>query len=129
MVELGKVNYPIINRNILGANQSFRVNFENFNLSHQINIQGEERREVGGEIYKIVITDYPIQGRVQIVKLFNSPYPLDVDPMTQIEVSIVCMERLVCTWYVDLKIKTQEPESTQPIGFNIFLKREGCRNL
>ena len=41
--------------------------------------------------------DYPIQGRVQIVKLSNSSYPLDVDSMTQIEVSIVCMERLVCT--------------------------------
>ena len=28
--------------------------------------------------------DYPFQERVQIVKLFNLPYPLDVDPMTQI---------------------------------------------
>ena len=41
--------------------------------------------------------DYTIQGRVQIVKLPNPLYPLDVDPMTQIEVSIVCMKRLVCT--------------------------------
>jgi len=40
--------------------------------------------------------DYPIKGWVQIVKLLNLPYPLDVDPMTQIEVSIVCTERLVC---------------------------------
>ena len=27
----------------------------------------------------------------------SAPLPLDVDMMTQIEVSIVCMERLVCT--------------------------------
>ena len=39
--------------------------------------------------------DYLIQGRVQIVKLSNPPYPLDVDPMTQIEVFIICTERLV----------------------------------
>jgi len=39
--------------------------------------------------------DYPIQGRVQIVKLPNFPYSLDVDPMTQIEVLIVYTERLV----------------------------------
>jgi len=39
--------------------------------------------------------DYPIQERVQIVKLSNSSYPLDVDPMTQIEVPIVYTERLV----------------------------------
>ena len=36
--------------------------------------------------------DYPIQERVQIVKLFNPLYLLDVDPMIQIEVSIVCTE-------------------------------------
>jgi len=41
--------------------------------------------------------DYPIQGRVQIVKLTNPPYLLDVDPMTQIEVFIFCTERLICT--------------------------------
>ena len=27
----------------------------------------------------------------------STPLPLDVDLMSQIEVSIVCMERLVCT--------------------------------
>jgi len=30
--------------NILGANQHLRANYENFNLGHQINIQGEGRR-------------------------------------------------------------------------------------
>ena len=64
------------------GNQPLRTNYKNFNLSHQINIQEEGRREVGEEIYKSVITDYPIQRRVQIVKLLNPPYPLDVDPMT-----------------------------------------------
>jgi len=41
--------------------------------------------------------DYPIQRWVQIVKLFNPPYSLDVDPMIQIEIFIVCTKRLVCT--------------------------------
>ena len=41
--------------------------------------------------------NYPIQERIQIVKLHNLPYLLDVDPMTKIEVSIVYTERLVCT--------------------------------
>ena len=30
--------------NVSGANQPLHANYENFNLSHQINIQGEERR-------------------------------------------------------------------------------------
>ena len=40
--------------------------------------------------------DFPIQGWVQIVKLPNPPCLLDVYPMTQIEVFIVCIERFVC---------------------------------
>ena len=54
--------------------------------------RGVERWE--GDLQKC---DYPIQWWVQIVKLPNLPYPLDVDPMTQIEVFIVCTKRLVCT--------------------------------
>jgi len=38
------------------ANQPFRANYRNFNLDHQINIQREGRGEVGGGIYKSVIT-------------------------------------------------------------------------
>ena len=56
--------------------------------------RGGAQRGGTGDLQKC---DYPIQGRVQIVKLPNPPYPLDVDPMAQIEVSIVCTERLVCT--------------------------------
>ena len=70
-----------------------RTNYRNFNLGHQISIQEEGHREVGGEICESVIT----QGQVQIVKLPNLPYPLDVDPIIQIEVFIVCTKRLVCT--------------------------------
>ena len=44
------------NRNISGANQPFRANYENFNLGHQINIQGERCRGMGGGICKSVIT-------------------------------------------------------------------------
>ena len=38
---------------VLGANQSLRANYENFNLDHQINIQGEGRREVGWGFAKV----------------------------------------------------------------------------
>ena len=53
-------------------------------------------RDAGGGRGDLQKCDYPIQGRIQIVKLPNPPCPLDVDPMIQIEVSIVCTERLVC---------------------------------
>jgi len=36
--------------NISGRKKSLRVNYKNFNLAHQINIQGKGRREVGGKI-------------------------------------------------------------------------------
>ena len=64
--------------------------WKNVNLGHRINIQGEGCRE------------YLIQERVQIVKLPNSSCLLDVDPIIQIEVFIVCTERLVCTQYVPI---------------------------
>jgi len=44
--------------------------------------------------------DYPIQGWIQIVKLSNPLCLLNIDLMTQIEVSIVCTERLVYTLYI-----------------------------
>ena len=51
-----KENRRKLKGNISGANQPLRANYENFNLGHQINIQGEGRREVGGRICKSVIT-------------------------------------------------------------------------
>jgi len=39
--------------NLSDANQSLRVNYRNLNLDHQINIQGERRREVGGGFAKV----------------------------------------------------------------------------
>ena len=41
-----------------------RVNYRNFNLSHQINIQGEGRRQVGGGICKSVITQSKEESRL-----------------------------------------------------------------
>ena len=41
--------------------------------------------------------DYPTKSGRLIVKLHNLPCPLDVDLMVQIEVCMVCAERLVCT--------------------------------
>jgi len=60
--------------------------------------QGEGRREVGEGICKSVITQSKrIQEQVPIIKLPNPSYPLDVDPMIRIEISIVCTARLVYT--------------------------------
>jgi hypothetical protein len=56
--------------------------------------RGEAQRSRRRDLQKC---DYPIQEQIQIVKLFNSPYPLYVDSIIQIEVFIVYMERLVCT--------------------------------
>ena len=72
----------MLNGDILGANQPLRANYGNFNLGHRINIQGEGRRGVGGGICKSVITQS--KGGVQIVKLPNLPYPLDVDPVIEV---------------------------------------------
>ena len=66
-----------------GANQFFRANCANFNLGHRINTQWgriESRRK---DLQKC---DYSIQGRT-----------VNVDPLAQIEVSIICTEILVCT--------------------------------
>ena len=57
-------------------------------------------RGAGGErgICKSVITQS--KDMQLIIKLPNLSCLLDVDPMVQIEVYTVCMERLVCTWYI-----------------------------
>ena len=34
----------------------------------------------------------------------SAPLPLDVDMMVQIEVFIICTERLVCTWYIPITL-------------------------
>ena len=65
------------------------ANYENSNLDHRIKIQGG-RRGWEGDLEKC---DYPIQGRVQIVKLSHPPCLLDVDPIAQIGVSIVGIRR------------------------------------
>ena len=46
-------SYIFLIGNILGANQSLYVNYANFNMGHQINIQGEGCREVGGGFAKV----------------------------------------------------------------------------
>ena len=80
--------------NISGANQPLRANYGNFNLDHQINIQG-----VWG-LVNFTIWTCPEIGNHTFT---NSPshlstfLPLNVDLIAQIEVSIVCTERLVCT--------------------------------
>ena len=62
-----------INGNISCANQPLCANYRNFNLGHQINIQGEDAERWEGDLQKC---DYPIQGRIQIVKITQSSVPL-----------------------------------------------------
>ena len=51
-------------------------------------LRGGAQRRGRGDLQKC---DYLILGRVQIVKLSHPPCLLDVDPMTQIKVSTVCI--------------------------------------
>ena len=46
-------NHSRENGNISGVNQSLRANYGNFNLCHQINVQGERRIEMGGGFAKV----------------------------------------------------------------------------
>ena len=59
--------------NISGANQPLRANYANFNLGHQINIQGERCR---GERRDLQKCDYPIQEQAVNCKTTQSPIPL-----------------------------------------------------
>ena len=69
----------------------WKLQFEPSDQHPRGGVQKGERRDLQK-------CDYPIQGwGVQIIKLPNPPYPLDVDPMTHIEVSIVFTDMLVCT--------------------------------
>ena len=80
----------------------WKLQFEPSDQHPRGGVQKGERRDLQK-------CDYPIQGWVQIVKLPNPSYPLDVNLMAQIEVSIVCTERLVCTCYVPVnKTSTEE---------------------
>ena len=69
--------------------------------------------------------DYSIQGRVQIVKLPNPLYPLDDDPMTQIEVSIVCMKKLVCTSYIAIMV-IEQYISNQSLSITSMCSENNC---
>ena len=85
------------NWGVLGANQSLRTNYENFNLSYWINIQ-----RVWGLGNFTIWPPFGLCNHTFANPPFHlsAPLPLDVDLMLQIEVSIVCTERLVCTSYV-----------------------------
>ena len=80
---------------------------------HRINIQGRGTGEVEGGICK----SPPALGLGN--HTFTNPPlppplrpPLDVDPVVQIEVYIVCTKRLVCTWYVPCFISTSSLRMT-----------------
>jgi hypothetical protein len=91
-----------IKGNISGRNQPLRANYGNFNLSHRMLIQGKTYRRWEGWCVKFMRG-----GRDDLQTHFcKSPLPPPMSPpldqyhVAQIEVSIVCMEMLVSTWYV-----------------------------
>ena len=56
--------------------------------------QHPKRGAKRGERGNLQKCDYPIQERVQIVKLLNLSCPLNMDPMIQIEIFIVCTKNI-----------------------------------
>ena len=80
--------------NILGINQPPMQTIE---ISIWVIRSTFKGRSTGGWEGDLQKCDCPIQERVQIGKLRNLPCPLNVDPIVQIEVFIVCTKMLVCT--------------------------------
>jgi hypothetical protein len=94
--------------NISSGNRPLHANYGNFNLSHTILIQGRAHGR-----WKGWFANFKGGGRRDLQRWFcKSPLPppmislLDQHCVTQNEVSIVCMERLVSTWYVALMLST-----------------------
>jgi hypothetical protein len=88
--------------NISSGNQHLHANYGNFNLSHSILIQGRAHRRWKGWFAKFMGGVRRDLQRWFCKSLLPPPLSalLDQHRVTQIEVSIVCMERLVSTWYV-----------------------------
>ena len=73
-----------------------QINFSkhaNSNLDHRINIQRAQRERE--RICKSEIIRF--KGGQLIIKLLNPHMPLDGDPVAQIRICTVCLEKLVCT--------------------------------
>jgi hypothetical protein len=94
----------IIQGNISGGNQPLCANYGNFNRSHTMLIQQKTYRRWEGWCAKLIRG-----GRDDLQKNFcKSPLPPPMSPplaqhrATLIEVSIVCTEGLVSTWYVQI---------------------------
>jgi hypothetical protein len=97
---------PLYIGNISGGNQPLRANYENFNLTHMMLIQGRTYGRWEGWCAKLTRG-----GRDDLQMHFcKSPLPppmnlpLDQHRLAQIEVSIVCTKWSVFTWYVPLYI-------------------------
>jgi hypothetical protein len=88
--------------NVSSGNQPLCANYGNFNLSHTMLIQRRDHGRWEGWCAKLIRG-----GRDDLQMHFcKSPLPppmippLDQHRVAQIEVSIVCTEELVSTWYV-----------------------------
>jgi hypothetical protein len=88
--------------NISSGDPPLHANYGNFNLGHTILIQGRAYGRWKGWFAKFMRG-----GRCDLLRWFCKSLlppplsaPLDQHRVTQIEVFIVCMERLVSTWYV-----------------------------
>jgi hypothetical protein len=88
--------------NISSGNPPLRANYGNFNLSHTILIQGRAHERWKGWFAKFMVGGRRDLQRWFCKSLLPPPLSVPLNPhrVTQIEVSIVCMKRLVSTWYV-----------------------------
>jgi hypothetical protein len=88
--------------NVPGGNQPLCANYGNFNLSHTMLIQRRAHRRWEGWFAKVSLQITPPTSH----EFYTSPLPplmnlpLDQYRVALIEVSIVCTEGLVSTWYV-----------------------------
>jgi hypothetical protein len=104
---LYSINWPLLIGNISSGNRHIHANYRNFNLSHTILIQGRAHGRWKGWFAKFMGgVSHDLQ-RWFCKSLLPPPLsvPLDQYRVTQIEVSIVCMEMLVFTRYVALLIR------------------------
>jgi hypothetical protein len=93
-----------VDGNVSGGNQPLRANYRNFNRSHTMLIQRRAHRRWEGWFAKVPLQIIPPTSH----EFCTSPLlpfmnlSLDQHHVVPIEISIVCTEGLVSTWYVPL---------------------------
>jgi hypothetical protein len=93
--------------NVSGGNEPLHANYGNFNMSHTMLIQMRVHGRWEGWFAKVHLQNIPFTSHELCTSPLPPPIslPLHQHRVTQIEVSIVCTEGLVSTWYVPYQIR------------------------